>query len=440
MMGGPRTAHDEAIGGTLKADPPLRVVHLSGSDSSGGAGRGAKWLNEGLQALGVDSTIHFRRAELEAQLLASGWSTAPAAAGRLKLAANRRISTLVKRRGERFYYLAPFPVGLQGNGELLRGAQVVHLHWVADGSFSIPRLATLGMPLVITLRDMWPFTGGCSYDLDCGQFRHDCSACPMLKPFARGLAGWRQRANRTGATRSVRFVAISDWLRDRARESRVLAGHQIETISNAIDTRMFFPADSAALRQRLGIGEAEQMIVAGSLNLDDTYKNMAALMDLWRQIAMPRRRLVIFGRGGAALRKALPGDVVFLGPLRSDGDLRELYSAADVFVSPSLQEAFGKTSAEAAACGAPVVAFRDTGTADIVRHGETGILAPIGDNAALAAAVERVLNAGGRSSKLGAAARAHCVEHFSAEVVAKKYLRLYRELTDERCGGGRGVT
>ncbi|MBO9602031.1 MAG: glycosyltransferase [Novosphingobium sp.] len=408
-------------------------MHLSGSEATGGAGRGAQWLHEGLRALGADSTIHFRRAELDAQLRPLGPGSVPAAVGRLKLAANRRITERVKRHNERFYFLAPFALG--GADPLIAGADVVHAHWLSDGSFSIPRLAAAGVPLVVTLRDMWPFTGGCSYDLGCGRFTGDCHACPELRaPFSPWLARWRQRANRNEAMRAVRFVAISDWLRDRARASRVLAGMQVETISNAIDVNAFFPVDTAGLRSRLGIAEGEQVVVSGSLDLDHNYKNMAALLPIWAKLARPGRRLVLFGVGGESLRRALPDDVVFLGPLRSNADLREVYSLADAFISPSLQEAFGKTSAEAAACGAPVVAFDSTGTADIVIDGKTGMLAPLGDSEAMAAAIERVLVAGGRASSLGTTARADCLARFAADVVARQYLELYRDMLDQPSG------
>lgn len=408
--------------------PPIKVIHLSGGDKQSGAGRGAQWLHEGLLLEGIDSSIRFRSADLQRKLRGGVIDRISAGSGRVALSLNWRASVLTAQKGPHPYALAPFRLMTRDDRTAIAQSDVAHVHWVSDGSYDIPAIAATGIPTVVTLRDMWPFTGGCGYDLGCGRYRGDCSPCPALKPWAKSLARWRQRMAAVKELKNVRFVAISDWLRDTALASSLLCDANVIAIPNAIDHCKFFPAESTEMRRKLGIGDEEQVVVAGCLYLDAGYKNMQAIVDIWHKIAKAGRRLVIFGQRDHELRNALGDKAVFVGKIGNDAEMRALYSLADVFVSPSLQEAFGKTAAEAGICGTPVVTFADSGTADVVQQGRTGWAVPLGNNAALAEAVDAILLAGGRKSSLGAAARSYCLSNFASTVIAARYKRLYEDM------------
>jgi glycosyltransferase involved in cell wall biosynthesis len=106
------------------------------------------------------------------------------------------------------------------------------------------------------------------------------------------------------------------------------------------------------------------------------------------------------------------------------------YNASDVFVMPSLEEAFGQTALEAIACGTPVAAFQAGGIPETVRHEQTGLLGPVGDSEVLRTNIERLLGNEGLWR--------HCSENgpkvaqmeFSYEVNAKNYIALYQSLLE----------
>ena len=106
------------------------------------------------------------------------------------------------------------------------------------------------------------------------------------------------------------------------------------------------------------------------------------------------------------------------------------YNAGDVFVMPSLQEAFGQTALESIACGVPVVAFEAGGIPDTVRHEETGLLVPVGDSSALAGSIDRLLGDKDLAGRLGAGGREHAVQNFSMQVNARAYIELYQSLSE----------
>ena len=136
--------------------------------------------------------------------------------------------------------------------------------------------------------------------------------------------------------------------------------------------------------------------------------------------------LVVAGDG--PLREQVPGARGFVSPEK----LRHLYRRAAVVAVPSYREGFGVVCAEAMAYGRPVVASAVGGLLDLVVDGETGILVPPGDVAALRAALERLLEDADLRRRMGEAGRARVRERFSWDAVTDATVAAYREVSGER--------
>lgn len=137
--------------------------------------------------------------------------------------------------------------------------------------------------------------------------------------------------------------------------------------------------------------------------------------------------LVVFGSSAPQTPQGFKQKAHYLGQLHDDVSLRVLYSAADVMVVPSLQEAFGQTASESMACGTPVVAFGATGLLDIVDHQQTGYLAEPFNTQDLANGINWVLQHQS-PDKLADNARQTVLVNFESSLVASKYIDLYREV------------
>lgn len=120
--------------------------------------------------------------------------------------------------------------------------------------------------------------------------------------------------------------------------------------------------------------------------------------------------------------------LVTTGYLTGEKQLSWVYSAADVFVLPSLQDNLPNTALEALACGVPVVGFDVGGIPEIVREGETGLLVPAKDVAGLRAAITSVLENKDARVRMAEAGRRYAVENYGLEIQARRYLELYTEL------------
>jgi len=137
--------------------------------------------------------------------------------------------------------------------------------------------------------------------------------------------------------------------------------------------------------------------------------------------------LVVFGSSEPKTSQGFKQKTHYLGHLHDDVSLRVLYSAVDVMVVPSLQEAFGQTASESISCGTPVVAFGATGLLDIVEHQQNGYLAKPFDTADLAKGIEWVLKAP-NYDQLCQNARDKVLCKFDSKIVSRKYISLYNQV------------
>jgi glycosyltransferase involved in cell wall biosynthesis len=206
------------------------------------------------------------------------------------------------------------------------------------------------------------------------------------------------------------------------------------TIHNGVDLEMFGSA-RAASRSELKLREGG--VVIGTVSrLDEPKKGLAVMLRALAHLAgrdgMPDWQWLLVGDGPArdrlrslAVELELPGQVMFAG-LRHD--VASVLPVMDIFVCPSLYEGFGIAIVEAMAVGRPVIASATGGITEIVVHGDTGLLVPPGDAAALADALATLLTHPDQARAMGARGLARVRERFSIETTVQQHQQLYESL------------
>ena len=313
-------------------------------------------------------------------------------------------------------------------------ADIINLNWIAEWidypSFfaSIPD----AFPIVWTLHDMNPFTGGCHYSWECEKFKTGCHSCFQLneKRNPKDLS-FRFSKIKLAALRrkNIHVVADSTWLESQARASTIFENvKSFQTIHYGLDTEIFRPKDKSLCRQLLGIPESAKVICFGAANIDDKRKGFALLKQ-----AIDRAALVypvyclLFGPQS---EEPLPNAAGYksMGPLSSVELQTIVYSAADIFVIPSIFEAFGLTSLEAMACGVPVVGFNTGGIPDMLIPHKNGLLASPADARDLADKIIYMFDHPSERYEMGQNARNTVTENFSDSLQAEKYIRLFETI------------
>jgi glycosyltransferase involved in cell wall biosynthesis len=228
----------------------------------------------------------------------------------------------------------------------------------------------------------------------------------------------------------ITFVGISPWVSQQLRRSAITAGRPVEMIWNCIDEQRFQPLAKAEARRALGFDSEQGPVVLAELRSpsSEPWKGFQHLLAILPHLRSRGICLWLFGAVPPDLEGVLPSDVRLFGRIDDDAQLRRLYSAADVFVCPTLEEAFGKTMAEAMACGTPVLAFRCSAPADLVEPGLTGALVEPGDAGQLLSELQRLLP---RAAQLAPACAERARQRFSTRQAASAYRQLYGRLLGE---------
>lgn len=408
----------------------MRVLHLVAGDLTGGAGRGAYWLHRGLREIGVDSNLLTNGRETYGDPSVTSLNTTVLHQAKFSLLSH--MGNIPKRLYRNRKALV-YNTGVAGiditKQPLYERADIIHLHWI-NGLVAMHSLRNVKKPLIWTMRDMWPMTGGCHYSMECNRYTTGCGKCPQLgSTHEQDLSLAVIKYKKKMLPQAMRLVGISKWLSGCAEESEVFRGYNnITTISNNINTTEFFPVEKAHAQQMLGLSTEKKIVLIGSTRLKDFYKGFSLFKDALRHIDLSGFHLVVFGKVADQDIQELGVEYSILGKLSDTIALRLAYSAADVFVAPSRMDAFGKTLAESLACGTPVVCFDATGPKDIVENKVTGYKARAFDPADLAAGINWVLSRSvDEYAELSTASRVRAVEHFDAKVIAKQYRELYAE-------------
>jgi glycosyltransferase involved in cell wall biosynthesis len=314
-------------------------------------------------------------------------------------------------------------------------SDVFHLHWIAN--FLDYRSFFQGLPdsfpIVWTLHDENPFTGGCHYTGGCRTFTSGCHCCPQLaKRSEQDLAyQYFQIKRHAFSKKNLHIVTPSHWLEGEARNSELLRqANSFQTIHNGLDLETFRPLDKTWAKQQLNMDPKLPVVCFGAESLQNRRKGFRELLETLRIVHRNTSfQGLVFGNDSDMSRDAALPPMKSMGYLRDEARQAIVYSAADVFVLPSLEDNLPQTGVESIACGTPVVAFKVGGIPDYVKPHKTGLLAERNRVPDLARQLEWILNHPRERHRMGNAARLLAEVEFDQTTQALKYAKLYQNLT-----------
>jgi len=412
----------------------MKVLHLATHDIGEGAARGAYWLHSSLLAQGVDSSMLVARKSSDDPTVFGPESTLAKFLIRVRGRLDGLLTT--RYRVDNFTMFSPSRIPTRVHSAVERfDPDIVHLHWVCNGFLNPADIARIKSPIVWTMRDMWPFTGGCHYSQECDKYLQACGACPHLnstREMDLSRRVWEFKRN-AWSNREIHPIAISSWLADCAKRSSLFGRYPVQVIPNAIDETVFKPTEKTVARRAMDLPLDRKIVLFGSLG-GTTYprKGFDHVLGACRILAArgwgDSTLLVVFGAEESQPAKNLGMESRFLGRFEDDEALSLLYSAGDVMLVPSIQEAFGKTAIEAMGCGTPVVSFDTSGLKDIVDHRINGFRARCFEDEDLALGIEWILEDERRRVVLSKKCREKVSREFTLEKHSERYIRIYTDL------------
>ncbi|HKO61678.1 MAG TPA: glycosyltransferase family 4 protein [Pyrinomonadaceae bacterium] len=410
------------------ADPAnLSVLHISTADNVGGSGRSAYRVHTGLRHLGARSRMLVGQkvtADPDVRLIAGpGFQ-----------AADRFFDRVLGRLSLQYlFYPSSFYLPRH---QWFKEADVVQLYNTHGNYFSHTALPMIShrRPVVWRLSDMWPMTGHCAYSFDCERWQTGCGSCPILSDppeLYRDTTATLWRIKKWIYARSnLTIVAPSRWIAELAAKSPLLSRFDVQVIPNGLDTKIFAPGPREDARRSLQIGQAERVIMFSAQLITDRRKGGHFIRAAIERLAASEGNLtvLIVGKGGE--ETDLPSSVRkrVIGTIRDDRELATAYSAADVFVLPTLAENLPNGVLESMACGTPPVTFDVGGCRDAVRHMETGYLATYSDPDDLTEGIRLLLNDEELRHRLGRRCREVATSEYETDLQAKRFFSLYQDI------------
>lgn len=225
-----------------------------------------------------------------------------------------------------------------------------------------------GKRIFWTLHDCWSFTGHCAYFdfAGCGKWKSCCQNCPQKGSYPKSclLDNSRRNFEKKKALFSgipdLTLVVPSHWLESRVKES-FLKDYPVEVIYNTVNTEIFKPTPSAFRREH---GLEGRKLILGVASVWDARKGLSDFVALSRLLD-ESYGIVLIGLTPEQIRP-LPKNILGLPRTNSVQALAQAYSAADVFVNPSVEETFGMTVMEALCCGTKSIVYQGTACEELV--------------------------------------------------------------------------
>lgn len=310
---------------------------------------------------------------------------------------------------------------------------IIHLHHLHGYYINIQilfdYLSQVNIPVVWTFHDCWSITGHCTnFDfVGCEKWKTECNHCPLKKEYPaslfidRSTKNYIQKKKLFTSVSNMTVVSVSNWLNGIVHNS-FMGNIPKQVIYNGVDVNLYRPmVNSHEVKQKLNIGKG--FMILGVAGIWVKKKGFFDFVELSKKIGK-NNFIVLVGLNESQM-KQLPSNVIGIMRTENQQELRDLYSAADVFLNLSVEETFGLTTAEALACGTPAVVYNATACPEIVND-DTGIVVKRNDINGLIAAIDTVKEKG--KGFYSSACRARAVKYFNKEERFAEYVDLYKKM------------
>lgn len=419
---------------TTPIDERTDVLYLSYAVENGGAFRAARRIHLGLRGIGLNSKMLVLHSHLneEVNLIENIYRAIPEAQEKTEY--NNDLAPLKNYSAYSIdsHSFTPGIAGTNIDKYIDRfEPKIIQLHWINGGFIKIEDLGSLKNKIVWRLADCWPITGGCYYFGNCQRYLTGCGKCPKLgsdneNDLSREI--WL-RKEKAWKNMDMTIVVPTPWMKKVVEDSTLLKGKDIFVIPNGLDLNKFYPIDKEIARKALNIPMDKKVILYGATNaINDQRKGFQLLLKALDILPKENQQylLVVFGADPKELCLDIP--VKFMGYVHDHYILQTLYSAADIMVVPSLEEAFGQTVTEAMACATPTISFQGTGPAGIIEHKRTGYLARYADFEDLAEGIQWLLEDNSRLDSLSCNAKNVIETTYDIKIIANQYKELYEHI------------
>lgn len=424
----------------------MNIAIINTNDTSGGAARASYRLHKGLRLLNEESAMIVKNKQSNDPNVHQVTTRGPEhfCEEQIPQAAQEFFINRNRNSISNTLFSLPHPGYDISNIDLIERADIINLHWINffQSVETISSLLKLKKPVVWTLHDQWPFTGGCHYSSGCDKFVDACKNCPQLKeksyeiPFIAHKHKIQKFNNK-----NLTIVTPSRWLANCVRRGKVFKNLRVEVIPNSVETDIFHPIPKEQAKATLNINPDIITLLFGSISAKEKRKGFKEIIkvisycsrnEYFKElIESGKIYLLTFGKVDDEIKKiGIP--IISFGYINSDEKLADIYSAADIFLLPSLEDNLPNTILESMSCGTPTVSFSVGGLPDLIQNGINGHMAPCFDIDKFGEMVLDLIKDSSKRKKMSICCRKSMEMNYQLKHQAFKYIELYLELLNNQ--------
>jgi len=311
----------------------------------------------------------------------------------------------------------------------LNSFDMINLHWIGNETLSLKQINKLKKPVVWTLTDMWPFLGAEHVNYFDEKKKYYWNDERILYKKDLNLNNFFLK-RKIKNYNNIQPVAISQWLADKASQSIIFKNKKIPIIPPTLNFDIWKPLIDEKIKNTFFHGDKKIILFSSSGGTGDYKKGFSYLVNALKRFKnIKDYHLVILGKLNSEEIEGIDISYTeisknFFGDIKG---LLKIYSSVDLLVMPSLVEAFGQVSLEAAACNIPTIAFDNTGVQEIIKHKKNGYLAEYKNTEDLCYGIDWCLE-DNNLKNLKKNCRLFAIEKFSNKKIVSKYQKLYENL------------
>lgn len=319
--------------------------------------------------------------------------------------------------------------------EEIKNCDIVHLHNIHGYYIDYVKLFKLlkkyNKKIIWTLHDMWPITGRCGYSFGCEKWKENCGKCENKKVYPISIVDRSKKELETKRKvigsidkENMTIVTPSKWLANICKDS-YLNKFKIIDIPNGIEHKEV-KTPKAELRKKYNLSQDDKVILFVAADTRDERKGIKYILDI-----IPKCKDYKFISIGKEIEGISFDNFIQLGYIKNRDSINEIYSMADVFVIPSLDENFPTTVLESFANSTPVVGFYVGGIPEQVDKNVGKIINDI-DSKQLKFSIEDILASAQNIEIYSQKAREKFIKNYTLDVFASKYIYEYEFINKNR--------
>lgn len=314
--------------------------------------------------------------------------------------------------------------------KLYKEADIINLHWVSDFLDYESFFEKNTKPVIWTLHDMNPFSGGEHFTEEF--LGIDEEGFPVKRKVSKKekeifLEIIELKLNALKNVSNLHIVVLCNWMLNEVKKSELFKDYPIHLIPNGINTSVFKPREKVFSREVFNIPQNKKVILFVADSLGNNRKGFAFLEKAFQEL---KEDVILCSIGKKNNSDYKFDNYLELGSIYDERLMSIAYSAADVFVIPSLMDNLPNTVLESIMCGTPIVGFPVGGILDVIDEGVNGLLTKNISVSSLVETLTLFLNTSNNFNK--EIIRNNALKKYSQKVQSGSYIKLFTSIQENK--------